>query len=174
MRDNKKWNFTESKRAFAFFPKIFPVNVSDSDLELLKKTSFELQRKNGRLCLHESESSKVHQMVVLEHAHYFYSPHYHDGDAECFMLIDGQLGVITFSEDGNFDSSRLLEKHQFYKVGSGVVHAVFPVSDYCIYYESKGGPYVPEKSNLKPKWVPKSEEEIASYKESASRFLGIK
>ena len=82
--------------------------------------------------MHESESSKVHQMVVLEHAHYFYSPHYHDGDAECFMLIDGQLGVITFSDDGNFDSSRLLEKHQFYKVGSGVVHAVFPVSDYCI------------------------------------------
>ena len=112
-------------------------------------------------------------MVVLEHAHYFYSPHYHDGDAECFMLIDGQLGVITFSDDEIFDSSRLLEKHQFYKVGSGVVHAVFPVSDYCIYYESKGGPYVPEKSNLKPKWVPKSEEEIASYKESASRFLEL-
>ena len=105
------------ERAFAF-SKIFPVNVSDSDLELLKETSFELQRKNGRLCLHESESSKVHQMVVLEHAHYFYSPHYHDSDAECFMLIDGQLGVITFSDDGNFDSSRLLEKHQFYKVGT--------------------------------------------------------
>ena len=158
------------KRAFAFFPKYFSVNVSDSTWSSLKRPVLNYREKNGRLCLHESESSKVHQMVVLEHAHYFYSPHYHDGDAECFILIDGQLGVITFSDDGNFDSSRLLEKHQFYKVGSGVVHAVFPVSDYCIYYESKGGPYVPEKSNLKPFWVPKSEEEIASYKESASRF----
>ena len=45
MRDNKKWNFTESKEHLLFFPKIFPVNVSDSDLELLKRPVLNYREK---------------------------------------------------------------------------------------------------------------------------------
>jgi cupin fold WbuC family metalloprotein len=170
---DEKWSFTESEKAFAFFPVKFPVNVIDADLELLHRTSCELGGKNGRLCLHESESSKVHQMIVLEHSRYFYSPHYHEDDAECFMLMDGSLGLLTFSDDGKLDSAQLLVKHEFCKVGRGVVHAVFPASNYCIYYESKGGPFIPSQSSLIPNWAPKTEDEVARYKNNVSRVLEI-
>lgn len=142
-----------SGRSVGYFCKQLPVKVDDQLLEELRAVAME-EGKNVRLCLHDSPEALQHDMIVLEHARYYYRPHRHFKKMDVFHVMDGELGVLLFDEAGNVESTDRLGAGEVYRIGLNIYHAVMPLSDYVIYHENKPGPFEPSGDDEYPTWAP--------------------
>ena len=158
-----KWRLKLGVRSFAFFPLKPCILIEIADIELLKLTC-NLLKSNGRLCLHSSEGSRSHQMIVCEMAGMFYPPHIHQEDSECFCVIEGELCVLEYDSSGVVSSCVKLNKGQFFKAPLSRAHSVYPVTPFVVYFESKAGPYLP-LAELAPSWAPCSTQQEMEFME---------
>lgn len=164
-----KWLLKEKQTAFAFFPALDDVSVSPDDIELLVE-HVRRTGKNGRLCLHQNEAAKVHQMIVCEQHGKFYPPHKHEGDSECFQLLRGELAVVCYDDFGGVEMVTQLELGHFYKAPLSTFHSVFPLTEFVVYFESKSGPYQP-LDVLLPSWCPRDKTQQIRFNEVVHQLI---
>ena len=133
--------------------------------------------RNVRLCLHEGSDSDFHDMVILERKSRHYRPHCHREKGESFHIIEGELGVFTFSESGVVIDSCIMtnDNIRIYKVKPNMFHAVLPLSDSVIYHETKPGPFLGKMDSIYPEWAPNVDnlDEIDIYLNKLKKALNI-
>ena len=122
-----------------------------------------------RICLHDQPDASFHDMINLHRKTSYYRPHKHSKNCESYHLLEGQLGVAFFDDNG------LLVNHYTLSLGNVVVtripveivHAIFPLSGIVIFHECKAGPFLPDDDTIYPSWVPAPEDEVLinQYKE---------
>lgn len=162
---DRVWRDPEAK-TLSFFCQRLPVKIDASVIrELIQLGTSEGQR-NVRICLHESPSARHHDMIILEHSSHYYRPHRHIDKGECFHVLQGELGIFAFTNEGDVIEAVRLGVGDIYRVQPGMYHAVMPLSDMVIYHENKPGLFLRDKDSLYPDWAPNglNAEEAQTYK----------
>jgi cupin fold WbuC family metalloprotein len=95
---------------------------------------------------------------------------------EAFILLNGRLGIILFSEDGLI-TDKVLLSHQNGNLAAdipqGIFHTAVSLEPGTVFYEAKAGPYLPLTEAELAKWAPvDSSDESATYLQSLRKLFG--
>lgn len=163
--DDQKLREDKGAKTVSFFVLQRPVKVDQTLIGELKAVSESRGGVNVRVCLHDSPDARHHDMVILEQKGKYYRPHKHLDKGEAFHVIEGCLGILAFSEQGDVIDAVAVNPHEIYRVEAGMYHAVAPVTDQVIYHENKPGPFLGEGDSIYPDWAPDGTEvgEVEGY-----------
>jgi cupin fold WbuC family metalloprotein len=172
-----KKNVVEDKKAksISFFCKIHPVLINEKIINELKEVSKLHNNANVRVCLHTSPDSEQHDMIILGRKEAYCRPHKHTHVGETFHMIEGEMGVFSFDDDGNVYDSVFLQRSDVYRVAKGSYHAVLPISDYVIFHENRKGPFLGDNDSIFPDWSPEKDDldEIKAYIKTHEEMLNM-
>ncbi len=115
-------------------------------------------RKRANHNFHELAEVYQRFLNVLTKGTYV-QPHKHENPPkpETFIALKGSLGFLIFDENGNITGKYLLsEKGPIYgiDVQPGVWHGLVTLSDVCVCFEGKSGPYDPKEDKFFASWAP--------------------
>ena len=74
--------------------------VSQKEIDFLKEKARQNIRKRVRLCSHMDVNDSVHEMIIVHAKDCYVPPHKHLKKSESFHLIEGELDVVIFDDDG--------------------------------------------------------------------------
>ena len=127
-----------------------------------------------RLCLHEGPEATLHDMIVVQYGGQYFRPHKHLEKSESYHMIEGEMGVVIFDDEGKVvDACRMdTSNTTVYGVGAGMYHTNFPLADVVVYHESRPGPLGGGDNILAP-WVPDEKDGDAArrFVEKLTRLL---
>ena len=133
------------------------VKVHTSQLSDFKKTASGNQvKRRYRLCLQDSPSNKLQDMLICRTRGDYYRPDKHGGIPETHTIIDGREEIVLFSDNGEIVDVFTLDRadgHLCYRVNSDIFHMTVVLSEFAIDHEVKPGPFTNE-SNIYPIWAP--------------------
>ena len=112
----------------------------------------------ARVCTHVDNLSAVQEMLIAFMKDSYVRPHRHLGKSESFYVIEGELSVIFFDENGKETDRVALSasdsKKPFYFRGERENwHTVLIESEYAFIHETTTGPYEYDDRLLAP-WAP--------------------
>lgn len=134
------------------------VEVGRDLLERLKLSAKAVPLKRSRICLHRNVSEQVHEMVIAFHKDSYVRPHRHINKSESFHVIEGELAVVFFDDEGQVTRKVAMGplesgKTFFYRLNSGLWHTLIPLSEFVIIHETTGGPFDKSDDNF-ASWSP--------------------
>lgn len=150
--------------------------VGEEWLLRLRECAATAPQRRSRLCLHHRPDDALHEMVICFHHSTLVRPHRHIGKSESFHVIDGELDVLLFDNDGRPTrrvslggpgSGRMI----LYRLSSPDWHSVIVRSEYAAIHEVTNGPFDPTPSDF-PSWAPAEDTELAAFLAAADRQLG--
>lgn len=157
MEDNRTQSAASLNPAASFNPND-TIAINKEQIDAAIKRAAELPRGVFRICLHESPSAKLHQMlIVLPHGIYI-RPKKHDKRIKSYHLIQGEMDLLTFKDDGSVSEHLhmgALEsgKPFCFRLAQGIFHTVIPTSKVVVFHEIVSGPFVAEEV-IKAPWAP--------------------
>ena len=142
--------------------------VSRNILDDLKKRALDAPLKRARLCLHHSPNDAIQEMVIAFHQSTYIRPHRHHLKTESFHMIEGDVLVVFFDDEGKVTQKLHLsteKPHPFlYRLSTTRWHTVVCLTEYALFHEVTMGPFSPAEF---PSWEPKNQpQSIALFKES--------
>jgi cupin fold WbuC family metalloprotein len=140
------------------------VQIIDSSLfkEVLEKSK-NSPRKRANHNFHELTEVYQRFLNVLQKDTYV-QPHRHltPPKPETFIVLKGRLGFLIFDDKGNIQEKYILEENSEcigIDIQPGVWHSIVCLSDTCICFEGKSGPYDPSEDKIFADWAPSEAEE---------------
>ena len=129
------------------------VRIGDNDLAFLKRQASMNSRKRARICAHPHDGDALHEMVIAMSAASYIHPHKHIAKTESFHIIEGQVDVVMFADDGAVvDVIELGEKGSqrkfYYRLNDSMFHTLLIRTDFLIVHEVTNGPFDPENTIL--------------------------
>ncbi|MBI4676458.1 MAG: cupin fold metalloprotein, WbuC family [Elusimicrobia bacterium] len=154
--DPKTVLFDGAGRSAAFFCKGGSLAVGNRLLGQLREYARARGGANVRLCLHEGPRASFHEMIILEHRGRYRRPHKHPSKHESLHLVEGELGVFVFGEDGGLACGERLDGRGsfLFWIEPDAYHSVVPLSEVVIYHECKPGPFLRDSDNVSAPWAP--------------------
>lgn len=148
-----QWWFDKNAKSLAYFSLKKSVAINKRLIEELKKISRENGNVNARLCLHGNPNEDLHDMVILQYKDKTCrKPHKHLEKNETLHIIEGEMLILLFDEEGKSINKTILNKNNFaYRTSRNQYHLWLPLTEYVIYREIKQGPFKQE-DNILPKW----------------------
>lgn len=134
------------------------VTVDAAGVEALKRTAAGNPRRRARLCAHRSVDAPLHEMLIVHTSDTYVRPHRHPGKAESFHVIEGDVDVVIFGEDGAiadlipmgpFQSGRPF----FYRIADPLYHTLLVRSAVLVFHEATTGPFRRGETEFAP-WAP--------------------
>jgi cupin fold WbuC family metalloprotein len=134
------------------------VLVDAADVARLKREAEENARRRIRLCAHHSVESGLHEMLIVHTRETYVRPHKHLGKSESFHVIEGDVDVVIFDDEGGvtdvipmgaFASGRPF----FYRIAEPLFHTLLIRSDVLVFHETTGGPFRRDDTVFAP-WAP--------------------
>ena len=125
------------------------VKISKENINHLKQVADETSRKRSRLCAHKDISSPLHEMVIIHKSDTYVRPHKHVGKSESFHLIDGEVVLVLFEDNGdlrevvqmgNYVSGKIF----YYRIDEPIFHSILIQSDIVVFHEATEGPFIRE------------------------------
>jgi len=160
--DPEAVRYDEAARSEAFFCRHLPVKVGWALYDELKAYAAHNDHGDVRLCLHPAPDAGHHDMILLLHHGNYYRPHKHMARGEAFQMIEGRLGVLSFSDTGAIEDATVLEPGEIYRVDAGAYHGILPLSDIVLFHENKPGPFRGPSDNIMAEWSPDMDDEKAT------------
>lgn len=140
------------------------VSVDWALLTWLKERAQENIRRRARICAHPRVDDFVHEMIIVHSLGNYIPPHKHYGKSESFHMIDGEMRVVIFSDDGRLvdvitlsSISRSVEKI-YYRLQDNLFHCIIPLTEFVIFHEVTRGPFR-EQDTVIAGWAPAEEAE---------------
>ncbi len=138
-----------------------PVVIGSELVADLKRLAEQREGKIFRYCLHDAPEAEHHDMIILQNEGPIFRPHKHPVKEEVHHVMEGQLGVIVFEDDGAIATAYVLQPGQIDRIGKNMYHTVCPVSPQVIYHENKPGPFLGEGDAVYPLWAPEDDDQQA-------------
>lgn len=116
-------------------------------------------RMRANRVLNDSVADGAQRLVnVMLHGSYF-TPHRHrqPPKSETLLVLKGRLAHYIFADDGQVIDCRVLGDglpEQGIDIAAGQWHTVLVLSDHCICFEVKSGPYDPATDKEFAPWAP--------------------
>ncbi len=147
-----------------------PVQLSRDIVEDLRRRALQSPKRRARICAHQSTDAPVHEMVIALAGGCYIRPHKHTAKSESFHMIDGELDIVLFDDDGQVIRTIPLSPQGtfFYRNDASTFHTVIVRSAVAIFHETTKGPFVPSDTTYAP-WAP-DETDAAAAQSFAARL----
>ena len=146
------------------------ITIETGDLKKLKESAQESELLRSRYCLHHDNEAQVHEMIIAFCIDTYVRPHRHINKTESFHVIEGELNIVFFDDNGNI--TRVLNMKPIgsdgpfvYRLANEQWHMVIPLIDETIIHEVTCGPFIKDESVFAP-WSPEQDD-----KEGVAQFL---
>lgn len=163
----RKWVETISNSIFNSFMNRNLIRLIDNSLtENIKKEAIHSPRKRKNYNFHQLEETYQRFLNVLCRGTYV-RPHRHlvPPKAETFLLLEGKIAFLIFSEKGDVDEIHILEgggPKYGVDILPGVWHSLVCLSETAVCFEGKHGPYDPANDKDFANWAPSENSEEAN------------
>ncbi len=134
------------------------VQVKAEQLDAVKAAASASSRHRARLCLHPGSDDTLHEMLIVLNRETYIRPHRHATKCESFHIIEGELDIVLFQEDGTVhDVVRMgpyaTGKTFCYRLMEPLFHTVVVRTAYALFHEITNGPFDATASEFAP-WAP--------------------
>ena len=141
--------------------------VTKDDLEELKSLATLNTRKRIRLCTHNSPEDNLHEMFIVHMRGCYVRPHKHINKAESLTILEGEVDVVLFNDDGSIkqiinmgtpDTGKVF----YHRLSLPIYHTLLIRTEFLVFQENTEGPFI-RNDAVFPDWAP-IEEGIESIK----------
>lgn len=137
------------------------VQVDRSIVDILRKAAPDAPLKRVRFNAHGGASEGVQEMILAVARDSYIPPHKHPGKSESFHIVEGEVDVVLFEDNGQIREvlhlgNLLSGKPFYYRASRAYFHAVVIQSDVAIFHETTNGPFIKEEAIFAP-WAPRAE-----------------
>lgn len=143
--------------------------INDTLLESLLEQAQRSPRRRVNYNFHASPEENPNRFLnVMLYGSYF-TPHRHFKPAkhENFLLLDGELAFFIFDDGGAIKHCQILSGGgpvRGIDIAPGVWHTLVVLSEHCLCFETKPGPYVASTDKEFAPWAPhEGQPECGSY-----------
>src|SRR5689334_9781804 len=107
-------------------------SVAQSQVETLKQQSLLAPRQVMRICLHSSPKAALHEMLIVHQQSAYVRPHKHLNKSESFHVIEGELDVFIFDDNGQVIKRLSMGEYRSnklfcYRLSVPLFHTVLPM-----------------------------------------------
>ena len=134
------------------------VVLSSDDLKELKRLASINIRSRVRLCAHRSPNDSLHEMFIVHYKNCYVRPHKHLKKDESILVLEGEVDLVIFNEDGSIrqinELGALVSGKYFYqRLPAETFHMLIVRSNLLVFHESTEGPFLRENTVF-PDWAP--------------------
>jgi cupin fold WbuC family metalloprotein len=140
------------------------VPVSHSDVSVLKEKSTQTSQRRTRLCAHENPDSLLHEMIIVHEAGTYVRPHKHLGKSESIHLIEGELDLVGFDQEGRIIQVVPMGVYAsgsvfYHRIPEDYIHTLL-IKTNIVFHEVTQGPFR-RPDTVFPDWAPEESEQSA-------------
>jgi len=134
------------------------VKATISDLAVVCDRGIRSARKRARLCAHDDAADPIHEMLICLARETYVRPHRHAKKSESFHIIEGELDVVLFENDGAIRDVIRMGPYRaghvfFYRLNESRFHTVLVNSPHALIHETTNGPFNPDETEFAT-WSP--------------------
>jgi cupin fold WbuC family metalloprotein len=134
------------------------VKVSAQDMAEVARRGGRSSRRRARLCTHPAATDPLHEMMICLVRGTYVRPHRHAGKSESFHIIEGELDVVLFHDDGALREVIHLGPYHvgqtfFYRLMEPCFHTVLVRTPRVLFHETTNGPFNASDTEYAP-WAP--------------------
>lgn len=134
------------------------VRVGKEDVRSLMESLSRSTKGRSRICAHRDSSNALHEMIITLVRGSYIRPHRHLGKCESFHIIEGELDVVIFNDQGAVEDVVRMgpygsERSFFYRMADPLYHTVIVRTETVLFHETTNGPFVREETEFAA-WAP--------------------
>lgn len=154
------------------------VRVRTQDVAMVVEKGTTNARKRARLCAHPGPDDRLHEMLIVLDRGTYIRPHRHASKAESFHIIEGELDVVVFDDDGAVRDVIAMGpygsgKAFYYRIMEPCFHSVVINTPYVLFHETTNGPFDRSETEFAP-WAPAEGDPAApGYVDQLRRLIGV-
>lgn len=132
--------------------------LTEIALSKLKVLAQESIYNRARINVHHDSVAKVQEMIIALTQNCIFQPHRHNNKSESFHIIEGEMFILIFNDDGTLEEKILLSANEpsdihvkrgrYYRLDSSYWHSVLPVTELVVFHETTTGPFIPNEAEL--------------------------
>lgn len=144
--------------------------IDKSFLDALSAEARAAPRRRKNFNFHASESDACNRLLNAVEPSSYVRPHRHLDPAkdETFVVVRGRFGFLVFDQAGRVTLAKVLDAGAgccVVDVPHGTYHTLVALAGGSVFFEAKGGPFVPLREAELAPWAP------AEYSEGAGAYL---
>lgn len=128
--------------------------IRPEHIKLIKSDALTAPLRRSRICLHKSPADPVQEMIIAILHDSYIRPHRHMGKSESFHVIEGQVEIYFFTDEGRISSKICLGQNErdgfCHRLSSPVFHSPVAVGEVTVVHEIVTGPFSTDKESLAP------------------------
>lgn len=134
------------------------VCLAAADVERVREQSLRSARQRARICAHPVTDDPLHEMIICLNRGTYIQPHRHAGKSESFHMIEGELSVVLFEDNGEIRQVIRMGPYQsqqtfFYRLMEPCFHTVLVRTPQAVFHETTNGPFDQADTEYAP-WAP--------------------
>lgn len=136
------------------------VVVDDRLIDEVVTRARQAPKKRARALLHPSQDDSLHEMVIALPQDSCDVPHINYKSGKSFHLVQGEMAVMIFSDDGQKVTSVRLggdSDRRLVRLNRPYWHTIIPLTDYAVFIETIIGPF---SGNRFAEWAPLPEDAV--------------
>jgi cupin fold WbuC family metalloprotein len=123
--------------------------IGSDDIETLRQAVRQTPKRRARINAHPGHDDALHEMIIAIEPASYIRPHRHPGKSEAFHIIEGEVDIVIFSDDGAIERIVPLgekggNRAFYYRMSEPRFHTLVIRSDLLIVHEITNGPFAPE------------------------------
>lgn len=123
--------------------------VGRSEIDALKAAVKESAKRRARINTHPDGGDALHEMIIAIDRTSYIRPHKHPAKSEAFHIIEGEVDVVVFKDNGEIDRIVPLGapgsgRSFYYRMSKPFFHTLVIRSDVLIVHEITNGPFRPQ------------------------------
>lgn len=123
--------------------------IGPQDIALLRQAARQAPKRRARINAHPAHDDALHEMIIAIEPASYVRPHRHPGKSEAFHIIEGEVDIVIFRDDGAIEQIVSLgekggTKPFYYRMSEARFHTLVIRSDLLIVHEITNGPFRPE------------------------------
>jgi cupin fold WbuC family metalloprotein len=157
---------SRSESAEVLYPDEDIVVVASADLQELKRLALLNPRQRVRLCAHISPNDRLHEMFIVHAQDCYVRPHKHIKKTESMAVLEGEVDIILFHENGSIrqviqlgamDTGKIF----YQRLPEEIYHMLIIRTKFLVFHEIIEGPFLRE-SSIFPEWAPAEQGEASN------------
>lgn len=127
-------------------------------IQELKRRAVLNPRHRVRLCAHRFPRDSLHEMFIVHMRDCYVRPHKHLGKVESMAVLEGEVDMVLFNDDGSIRRIISMGTHGsgkvfYHRLVDPVYHMLIVRSEFLVFHEITEGPFLRESTAF-PDWAP--------------------
>ncbi len=134
------------------------IYLENADIQELMRLAVLNPRQRVRLCAHRAPKDLLHEMFIVHMRDCYVRPHKHLGKIESMLVLEGEVDVVLFYDDGSIRQvipmgTQRSGKVFYQRLTDPIYHTLLIRSEFLVFHEITEGPFLRE-STIFPDWAP--------------------